>query len=285
MALENMRTLLDAAREGGYAVGAFNIVDYATFRGVMEAAEEERSPVIIQTSASSTVKFYGYDALVGLARALAGNSPVPVALHLDHCKDMDMLKGTIDAGWTSVMIDASTYPFEENVAMTKTVVGWAHPKGVSVEGELGSIKGVEDEIKVEERDAVLADPQKAAEFVERTGIDALAPAIGTAHGLYKGTPDIDFERLKKIVSLVDVPVVIHGGTGLSDDTFRKLISLGAAKINISTQLKLAYMQAFEDFKKENPGKADPIKVQKAIVAAVKDVVKRFMRVFGSSGKA
>ena len=285
MALENMRTLLDAAREGGYAVGAFNIVDYATFRGVMEAAEEERSPVIIQTSASSTVKFYGYDALVGLARALAGNSPVPVALHLDHCKDMDMLKGTIDAGWTSVMIDASTYPFEENVAMTKTVVGWAHPKGVSVEGELGSIKGVEDEIKVEERDAVLADPQKAAEFVERTGIDALAPAIGTAHGLYKGTPDIDFERLKKIVSLVDVPVVIHGGTGLSDDTFRKLISLGAAKINISTQLKLAYMQAFEDFKKENPGKADPIKVQKAIVTAVKDVVKRFMRVFGSSGKA
>ncbi len=285
MALENMRTLLDAARKGGYAVGAFNIVDYATFRGVMEAAEEERSPVIIQTSASSTVKFYGYDALVGLARALAGNSPVPVALHLDHCKDMDMLKGTIEAGWTSVMIDASTYPFEENVAMTKTVVGWAHPKGVSVEGELGSIKGVEDEIKVEERDAVLADPQKAAEFVERTGIDALAPAIGTAHGLYKGTPDIDFERLKKIVSLVDVPVVIHGGTGLSDDTFRKLISLGAAKINISTQLKLAYMQAFEDFKKENPGKADPIKVQKAIVAAVKDVVKHFMQVFGSSGKA
>ncbi len=285
MGLENMRTLLDAAREGGYAVGAFNIVDYATFRGVMEAAEEERSPVIIQTSASSTVKFYGYEALVGLARALAGNSSVPVALHLDHCKDMDMLKGTIEAGWTSVMIDASTYPFEENVAMTKTVVGWAHPKGVSVEGELGSIKGVEDEIKVEERDAVLADPQKAAEFVERTGIDALAPAIGTAHGLYKGTPDIDFERLKKIVSLVDVPVVIHGGTGLSDDTFRKLISLGAAKINISTQLKLAYMQAFEDFKRENPGKADPIKVQKAIVAAVKDVVKRFMRVFGSSGKA
>ena len=285
MALVDMRSLLDAARKDGYAVGAFNIVDYATFRAVMEAAEEERSPVIIQTSASSTVKFYGYDILVAMARALAGNSSVPAALHLDHCKDMDMLKSTIEAGWTSVMIDASSFPFEKNVEMTKTVVGWARPKGVTVEGELGSIRGVEDEIKVEERDAVLADPDKAVEFVQRTGIDALAPAIGTAHGLYKGTPNIDFDRLKKIVSLVDVPVVIHGGTGLSDDTFRKLISLGAAKINISTQIKLAYMQAFEDFKKENPGKADPIKVQKAIVSAVKDVVKRFMRVFGSSGKA
>ncbi len=284
MSLVAMRELLIKAKAEKYAVGAFNIVDYATLEAVVDAAEQEHSPAIIQTSASSTVKYYGYKALVNMVTNVAGKSEMPFALHLDHCKDLEMVFNCIDSGWTSVMYDGSSFAFEVNLENSKKVVEKAHAKGVSVEGEIGAVWGVEDDITVDEHQELLADPDKAAQYAQETGVDAFAPAIGTAHGLYKGEPKLDFERLEEIAGRVKVPIVIHGGTGLSEEVFRKLISYGAAKINISTQLKIGYFDGFNSYI-EAGGKTDPIKLIKHIRETEKEVVKRFIRVFGSSGKA
>ena len=284
MSLVAMRELLIKAKAEKYAVGAFNIVDYATLEAVVDAAEQERSPAIIQTSASSTVKYYGYKALVDMATNVVGKSEMPFALHLDHCKDLEMVFNCIDSGWTSVMYDGSSFAFEVNLENSKKVVEKAHAKGISVEGEIGAVWGVEDDITVDEHQELLADPDKAAQYAQETGVDAFAPAIGTAHGLYKGEPKLDFERLEEIASRVKVPIVIHGGTGLSEEVFRKLISYGAAKINISTQLKIGYFDGFNSYV-EAGRKTDPIELIKHIRETEKEVVKRFIRVFGSSGKA
>lgn len=284
MSLVAMRELLIKAKAEKYAVGAFNIVDYATLEAVVDAAEQERSPAIIQTSASSTVKYYGYKALVDMATNVAGKSEIPFVLHLDHCKDLEMVFNCIDSGWTSVMYDGSSFPFEVNLENSKKVVEKAHAKGVSVEGEIGAVWGVEDDITVDEHQGLLADPDKAAQYAQETGVDAFAPAIGTAHGLYKGEPKLDFERLEEIAGRVKAPIVIHGGTGLSEEVFRKLISYGAAKINISTQLKIGYFDGFNSYI-EAGGKTDPVKLIKHIRETEKEVVKRFIRIFGSSGKA
>lgn len=284
MSLVAMRELLIKAKAEKYAVGAFNIVDYATLEAVVDAAEQERSPAIIQTSASSTVKYYGYKALVDMATNVAGKSEMPFALHLDHCKDLEMVFNCIDSGWTSVMYDGSSFAFEVNLENSKKVVEKAHAKGISVEGEIGAVWGVEDDITVDEHQELLADPDKAAQYAEETGVDAFAPAIGTAHGLYKGEPKLDFERLEEIAGRVKAPIVIHGGTGLSEEVFRKLISYGAAKINISTQLKIGYFDGFNSYI-EAGRKTDPIELIKHIRETEKEVVKRFIRVFGSSGKA
>lgn len=284
MSLVAMRELLIKAKAEKYAVGAFNIVDYATLEAVVDAAEQERSPAIIQTSASSTVKYYGYKALVDMATNVAGKSEMPFVLHLDHCKDLEMVFNCIDSGWTSVMYDGSSFPFEVNLENSKKVVEKAHAKGVSVEGEIGAVWGVEDDITVDEHQGLLADPDKAAQYAQETGVDAFAPAIGTAHGLYKGEPKLDFERLEEIAGRVKAPIVIHGGTGLSEEVFRKLISYGAAKINISTQLKIGYFDGFNSYI-EAGGKTDPVKLIKHIRETEKEVVKRFIRIFGSSGKA
>ncbi len=284
MSLVAMRELLIKAKAEKYAVGAFNIVDYATLEAVVDAAEQERSPAIIQTSASSTVKYYGYKALVDMATNAAGKSEMPFALHLDHCKDLEMVFNCIDSGWTSVMYDGSSFAFEVNLENSKKVVEKAHAKGISVEGEIGAVWGVEDDIAVDEHQELLADPDKAAQYAQETGVDAFAPAIGTAHGLYKGEPKLDFERLEEIAGRVKAPIVIHGGTGLSEEVFRKLISYGAAKINISTQLKIGYFDGFTSYI-EAGGKTDPIGLIKHIRQTEKEVVKRFIRIFGSSGKA
>jgi ketose-bisphosphate aldolase len=284
MSLVAMRELLIKAKAEKYAVGAFNIVDYATLEAVVDAAEQERSPAIIQTSASSTVKYYGYKALVDMATNAAGKSEMPFALHLDHCKDLEMVFNCIDSGWTSVMYDGSSFAFEVNLENSKKVVEKAHAKGISVEGEIGAVWGVEDDITVDEHQELLADPDKAAQYAQETGVDAFAPAIGTAHGLYKGEPKLDFERLEEIAGRVKAPIVIHGGTGLSEEVFRKLISYGAAKINISTQLKIGYFDGFNSYI-EAGGKTDPVKLIKHIRETEKEVVKRFIRIFGSSGKA
>ncbi len=284
MSLVAMRELLIKAKAEKYAVGAFNILDYATLEAVVDAAEQERSPAIIQTSASSTVKYYGYKALVDMATNAAGKSEMPFALHLDHCKDLEMVFNCIDSGWTSVMYDGSSFAFEVNLENSKKVVEKAHAKGISVEGEIGAVWGVEDDITVDEHQELLADPDKAAQYAQETGVDAFAPAIGTAHGLYKGEPKLDFERLEEIAGRVKAPIVIHGGTGLSEEVFRKLISYGAAKINISTQLKIGYFDGFNSYI-EAGGKTDPVKLIKHIRDTEKEVVKRFIRVFGSSGKA
>ncbi len=283
MPLVSMVPILKAARAGGYAVGAFNIVDYNSMLAVVQAAEELRSPVILQTSVK-TVVHWGHEALMGWVRETAGGSPMPVALHLDHCKDVDFCLSCVEAGWTSVMIDASAHPFQENLAMTRRVVAAAAPAGVSVEAELGEIGGVEDDKAVADADASLADPDKAVEFCRDMGLAAFAPAIGTAHGVYKGEPKIAFDRLEEIANRTGLPIALHGGTGLSDEVFRRCISLGCAKINISTQLKYAFIDGFCDYHAEH-AKYDPLAVMAAQFDRVKREMGEKMSLFGSAGRA
>jgi ketose-bisphosphate aldolase len=284
MPLENMVSMLNKAKKGKYAIGAFNILDYNSMQAVVKAAEEVKAPVIIQTSAK-TVLLWGCPAMAAWAVDIAQDSPVPVAIHLDHCKDLDLIKSCIEAGWTSVMIDASSKPFEENLALTQQVIGMAKPKNVSVEAELGEIGGVEDDISVKEEDAHLADPVKSEKFCKEAPIDCFAPAIGTAHGVYKGEPKIAFDRIEDISGRTGLPLALHGGTGLSDEVFARAISLGCAKVNISTQLKYAFIDSFVNYYNDNNTEYNPLKEISAQSDAIKAAAIEKIRMFGSDGKA
>ena len=284
MPLENMDAMLARAAKQKYAVGAFNILDYSSTKAVIEAAEGLSAPVIVQTSAK-TVVYWGSRAVMSWVRELATESKVPVAVHLDHCKDVDLIAECIEAGWTSVMIDASSKPFEENVKLSRQVVSMARPKGVTVEAELGAIVGVEDDIHVNEQDAHLADPAQAIEFCAKVEPDCFAPAIGTAHGVYKGEPKIAFEVLEKVATETGVPIALHGGTGLADEVFRKCIALGCAKVNISTQIKYAFIDGFVDYHRGHDTEYNPLKVIAAQFDAMKDAVAGNIKLFGSAGKA
>ncbi len=284
MPLENMKTMLAQAAADRYAVGAFNILDYNSTKAVVQAAEELHAPVIIQTSAK-TVTFWGSGTLMGWMRELAGNAKVPVAVHLDHCKDLDLIKECIEAGWTSVMIDASARPFEENLALSRQVVQMARPKNITVEAELGAIVGVEDDIHVREQDSHLADPEQAVEFCARVEPDCFAPAIGTAHGIYKGEPKIAYHVLEQVAASTRVPIALHGGTGLSDEVFRRCISLGCAKVNISTQIKYAFIDGFVGYHQAHDTQYDPLKVIGAQFDEMKKGIMANIRLFGSAGKA
>jgi ketose-bisphosphate aldolase len=284
MALENMKQMLQKAKEEHYAVGAFNIVDYNSMKAVIDAAEEVNSPVIIQTSAK-TVIFWGHAAIMAWIEEIAGESKVPVALHLDHCKDLELIKGCIDTGWTSVMIDASEKPFEENMALTRQVIEMAHPKDVTVEAELGKITGTEEDVKVADDESRLADPDEAVKFCEELALDCFAPAIGTAHGVYKGEPKIAFDRLEEISRRTGLPIALHGGTGLSEEVFQKCISLGCAKVNISTQLKHAFIDSFAAHYRAHDQEYDPLKVIAAQFEQVKKEMRENIERFGSAGKA
>jgi len=284
MALENMRAMLSKAAAGRYGVGAFNILDYNSAKAVVQAAEELHAPVIIQTSAK-TVTFWGSRTLVGWVAELASRVKVPVALHLDHCKDLDLIRECIETGWTSVMIDASAKPFEENLALTRQVVDMARPKDVTVEAELGAIVGVEDEIHVKEQDSHLADPRQAVEFCARVRLDCFAPAIGTAHGVYKGEPKIAYHILEEVATSTRVPIALHGGTGLSDEVFQRCILLGCAKVNISTQIKYAFIDGFVGYHNGHNTQYDPLKVIKAQFDEMKKGIAANIELFGSAGKA
>jgi len=284
MPLENMKKMLDAAKRGGYAVGAFNMLDYNSAKAIIEAAEDLKAPVIIQTSAK-TVIFWGSSAIISWVRELVRSSTVPIALHLDHCKDVQLITECIEAGWSSVMIDASSKSFEENLNLSRRVVEMAHPKNVTVEAELGAIVGVEDEIHIKEQDAHLADPQQAIRFCEEVEPDCFAPAIGTAHGIYKGEPKIAYDRLEEIASKTGVPIALHGGTGLADEVFKKCIALGCAKVNISTQLKYAFIDGFVAYHNAHNTQYDPLKVIAAQFDAVKAGIIGNIKLFGSAGKA
>lgn len=283
MALTTMKEMLVQAREGGYAIGAFNILDYNSMKAVVDAAVESGSPVIIQTSVK-TVLFWGYRPIVSWAEELAGSFHVPVALHLDHCKDLQVIERCIETGWTSVMIDASTLPFEENLEMTALVVEMAGPAGVSVEAELGSIVGTEDDIHVREQDSHLADFDQAVDFCDRLDLDCFAPAVGTAHGVYRGEPKISFELIERISRATGLPLALHGGTGLSTEVFRRCISLGCAKVNISTQLKYAHIDGFVNYHLEHR-EYNPLKPLEAQYGVLKEAVLEKIRIFGSEGKA
>lgn len=283
MSYVNLVDMLKDAKERKYAVGAFNIVDYVTTAAVIKAAENKKSPIIIQTSAK-TVKLFGYEPIVNWVKTLAVKTIVPVALNLDHCKDLDMIKNCIEAGWSSVMIDASTLPFEKNIEMTKEVVKMAKNKGVSVEGELGSIAGVEDDIFINEQEAHMANPKACLEFINLTGIDVLAPAIGTAHGIYQKEPNINFELLGEIYSTSELPIVIHGGTGLSNEVFKKCIQFGGSKINISTSIKYIFKDTIERHYRENLDDYEPIKVLSILEKDATKNVEGFMEMFESCNR-
>lgn len=278
-----MTEMLAKARRETYAVGAFNILDYNSLKAVIEASSELNSPVIVQTS-EKTVMHWGYKAIVSWVRELSSDKKNQIALHLDHCKDLSIIRQCIQEGWTSVMIDASSKPFEENIKLSSQVVEMANPAGVSVEAELGEIGGVEDDIVVNEEDAHLASPEKAIEFLERVKIDCFAPAIGTAHGVYKGTPKIAFDRLKIIGEKSSTPLALHGGTGLSEELFKKCISLGCSKINISTQLKYALIDGFTMYYNSKPGEYNPLPIFQSQYDAVKMAVKNNILLFGSNNK-
>ncbi len=284
MALENMKQMLQKARDGKYAVGAFNILDYNSMKAVVKIAEEVNSPISVQVSAK-TVIFWGYAAMMAWIKEIAEESPIPVALHLDHGKDLDLIKGCIEAGWTSVMIDASAQPFEQNMALTQQVIDMARPKNVTVEAELGKITGVEDDLKVQDDESRLADPDEAVKFCEELSLDCFAPAIGTAHGIYKGEPKIAFDRLEEISGRTGLPIALHGGTGLSEEVFQKCISLGCAKVNISTQLKHAFIDEFIAYHQAHDEEYEPLKVLDAQYERLKKEIKENIERFSSIGKA
>lgn len=284
MPLMNMERMLKDATANGYAVGAFNIFNHLTAAAVIQAAEENRAPVIIQVS-TKTVKQMGLNDCVETVSRLAAKASVPVALHLDHCTDFMLAKSCADAGFTSIMFDGSHLPFEENIKFTADMAAYAAPLDISVEGELGAIAGVEDDIAVADDAALLAEVETSKEFVRCTGVTAFAPAVGTAHGLYKKTPVVDFQRFADIKEVCDCPLVVHGGTGLSDETFRKLISLGASKINISTAIKVAYLGASEDFWKKHQDESNPFVLDNTLTQAVKETVRIHILLFGSDRKA
>ncbi|GAB4497084.1 MAG: class II fructose-1,6-bisphosphate aldolase [Anaerolineales bacterium] len=291
MSIVNAKEIMIPAAKEGWAVGAFNITDLLQFEAVIDAAIEKKAPVIVQTSVKPS-QFLGTKMMVAIYRTLAESAPVPVCLHLDHSTSIDYCKTCADAGYTNIMIDASKQPYEENIRQTKEVVDYCHAiGGISVEGELGTVGGVEDQIKVAEDEAQLANPEQSVEFVERTGVDIFAPAIGTAHGVYKTkNPKIDFERMATIHKMLNgngikTPLVVHGGTGLPDDYVAKLLEAGGAKFNVSTELKHTLIDAKWEYINAHRDEYDPGKLDVFVRDATRKAVMHWMDKLGCNGKA
>ena len=305
MFVTNMDLLVPARRKA-YAVGAFNVNNLEAVLAVYEAAVEEKSPAIIAATPSA-IKYAGLPYISKIARTAAESVSVPMSLHLDHGEDFDTVSKCVAAGFSSVMIDGSHLKFEDNIALTKQVASLAHSKGVSVEAELGRLAGVEEKT-VEEKEAILTDPANAKEFVEQTGVDSLAVAVGTSHGAYKFKAEakLDFDRLKIISKKVSIPLVLHGASsvpkwiiekaskygaklegakGIPEEHIRKAIELGIAKINIDTDLRLAFTATVREVLTSSPKEFDPRRILGPAKDAVKQVVKSKMQLFGSSGKA
>ena len=307
--LVTTKELFKKALDGKYAIGAFNINNMELLQGIVTAGEELKSPLILQVSAGAR-KYANSKYLIKLAEAALETSTIPIALHLDHGEDFEICKACIDDGFSSVMIDASAHDFEENIKLTKEVVDYAHDKGVVVEAELGKLAGIEDAVSVESANAIYTEPEKAKEFVERTGCDSLAVAIGTSHGAYKFKcePKLDFDRLTKIKELLgwDYPLVLHGSSsvpqdlvkvcnqygakiedaqGVPEEMLSKASKMGVTKINIDTDLRIAFTGQIRKFFMENPSEFDPRKYLGPARDAVTEVVKRKIKVFGSENKA
>ncbi len=291
MSLVNAKEMLVKATEEKYAVGAFNITNLIQMEAVVEAAVNKKAPLIIQTSVTPS-KFLDPRVLAIIYKTLAESAPIPICLHLDHCTDVKYCKECADAGYTNIMIDASKQVFQENIKQTKEVCDYCHSiGGISVEGELGTVSGIEDQVKVAEDEAALCDPEQALEFVDQTGIDIFAPAIGTAHGVYKTkNPKLDFDRLKEIGDLINgdktkVPLVIHGGTGLQPDVSKKLVSLGGSKFNVSTDLKHALIDATHGYISSHRDEYNPGKIDMAVRDAIMSRVEYWIGILGCAGKA
>jgi len=307
MPLVTGKEILDKANSEGYAVGAFNINNMEILQGIIKAAEEMEAPVIIATS-EGAIKYAGIEYLIAMVKTCTNMVDTPIALHLDHGRDLEVIKACIDKGYTSIMIDASHLPLEENIKETKKVVDLAYSQGISVEAELGRLKGIEDTISVEERDAILIDPEEAKSFVESTQVDFLAPAIGTSHGAFKfkGEARLDFKRLEKVKQLTGIPLVLHGASGVPqwildkvssyggkvsgakgvpDEAITQAISLGINKINIDTDLRLALVGAIRQVLQETPEEFDPRKILGPARDSIAKVVTEKIELLGCKGKA
>lgn len=306
MELRTNKELLNLAKKGGYAVGAFNINNMEILQAIVFAGESEKSPAIIAVS-EGAIQYAGLPYIVSMVRTASEQTSIPLSLHLDHGKDLEVIRSCIENGFTSVMIDGSHLEFAENIAITQKVVEMAKKRGVSVEAELGRLKGIEDKVSVSDQEAFLTHPQAAGEFVKKTGVDALAIAIGTSHGAYKfkGQANLDFERLKEIIQTVDIPLVLHGASGvpisvleraerfgaklpgakgIPDEAIQKAVSLGICKINIDTDLRLSFVGAVREALATKPEEFDPRKILGPGREAIQQTVQSKMRLFGSSGK-
>jgi fructose-bisphosphate aldolase class II len=305
--LATNKELMAAARQGKYAVGAFNINNLEFLQAITGAAEELGSPAIIALS-EGAIKYAGFRNIVSMVRLMAEEKKVPISLHLDHGKDMDVIAKCIEGGFTSVMIDGSSLPFEENIAVTAKVVEMARPREISVEGELGKLAGIEDNVSVAERDAALTDPAQAEEFVKRTGVDALAIAVGTSHGAYKfkGAANLALDRISEIASRVKALLVLHGASGVKQENVDLANTFGAAikgakgvpaeaiveavrrgicKVNIDTDMRIAFTAYVRKALAEKPEEIDPRKVLGPGREAIAAVAREKIKLFGSAGKA
>lgn len=276
MSLVNPMYFIKKAQENGVAISSFNVHNLETIQAVVEGAAEENCPVIIQTT-PGTLKHAGIPYIGAMVKAASELYDIPVALHVDHCSSFETIMQCIRYGYTSVMIDTAHLPYEENVEMVKKVVEVAHSVGVAVEGELGKIGGVEDNLAVDEREATFTVPEEAKDFVDKTGIDMLAIAIGTAHGEYKGEPKLDFDRLSAIRELVDLPLILHGASGVPDEQIKESLKRGISKINIATELKIPMAAAIRECFANKPKETDPRNYMGMAKAAVKEVVKQKIR--------
>ena len=285
MPLVSMTDMLKKAKSEGYAVGQFNINNLEFAQAILLAAQEENSPVILGVSAGAARYMGGFKTVVKMTEGLLEDYKVtvPVAIHLDHGSSFDQCKEAMDAGFTSVMIDASHHPFEENITLTKQVVEYAHAKGISVEAELGSVGGQEDD--VQGNGVIYADANECKELVKQTGVDCLAPALGSVHGPYKGEPNLGFKEMEEISIGTDVPLVLHGGTGIPLKDIQKAISLGTAKINVNTEFQIAATKRVREVLAENPNMYDPRKFLGPARDVIKENVIVKIREFGSAGKA
>ncbi|MBT2699045.1 fructose-bisphosphate aldolase [Bacillus sp. ISL-40] len=285
MPLVSMKEMLIKAKAEGYAVGQFNLNNLEFTQAILQAAQAENSPVILGVSEGAARYMSGFKTVVKMVEGLMEDLKVtvPVAIHLDHGSSFEKCKEAIDAGFTSVMIDASHHPFEENIEITSKVVDYAHSKGVSVEAELGTVGGQEDDVIAE--GVIYADPKECEELVKRTGIDCLAPALGSVHGPYKGEPNLGFTEMEEIGKITGLPLVLHGGTGIPLKDIQKSVSLGTAKINVNTENQIASAKAVRESLAAKPEEYDPRKYLGPARDAIKATVIGKIREFGSSGRA
>ncbi len=281
--LENMQNMLKKAEIGKYAIPHFNINNLEWTRFILEECEKLKTPVIIGVSEGAGKYMGGFKTVADMVKNLINylNITAPVALHLDHGSSYESCVDAIDSGFTSVMIDASKHSIEENIRITKQVVDYAHTKNVTVEAEVGAVGGEEDGVANELAYAKIED---AVKLVQETNIDFLAPALGSVHGIYKGEPKLDFERMIKIHELVKLPLVLHGGSGIPDELIKKAISCGICKININTELQIAWSQGVRKFLSENDKVYDPRKIIKSGENTMKEMIKEKVILFGSDNK-
>jgi len=285
MGLVTLKEILAGTREENYAVGGFNFNGYEDAQGIIQGAVEKNSPVILMASMGA-VKYIGLEQLAGMVKGMAKAVDIPVCLHLDHATDHALIKEAIREGFTSVMIDASARDYETNIAESKAIVEFAGIYGCSVEAELGKVGGKEDNIVVEDASAAFTDPADVPRFVDETGIDALAVAIGTVHGFYKSEPQLDFDRLAEILKITNCPLVLHGGSGVPVADFKKCVRMGMSKINVGTELKATFSTAVRSAVDGNPeSEFDPRKYVGGVKEACAEVVKEKIDIFGSADKA